>query len=420
MAPKKPRLTTRRRSVLVWTLVVLATILALVGSLTVWSKQQLLNTDKFTSSSAKLLANDEIRATLSTRLVDLLSQRVDVKAQLEQQLPPRAQGAAPVIAAAIQNSTGEIINAFLATAQAQALWEQVIRRAHGALVNVLEGDPAGPISTANGNVVLDLRPFLQRIAQRLGIEDRLNARASPDTGEIVLLRSDQLDAAQTSVTVLNKLSVWIAIIVVALYALAVYLARGRRRLMLTAVGVGLLFVGVLLALIRRVVGDAIIDSVVKTEASKPAVHAAWLIETDLMRDIAIALLVYGLFAVLAAYLAGPSRGAVAVRRWLAPTFKERPWLVYSVAAFLFLLFLAWGPGSGTRQLSGVLILAALLALGLEVWRRQMVHELAVAEPRGSADGEGRLEDLERLARLRSSGALTESEFEAQKAALLGT
>jgi hypothetical protein len=39
---------TRRRSVVIWTLIALASLLALVSALTVWSKQQLLDTDKFT------------------------------------------------------------------------------------------------------------------------------------------------------------------------------------------------------------------------------------------------------------------------------------------------------------------------------------------------------------------------------------
>jgi hypothetical protein len=365
---------TRRRSVAVWTLIVLASLLALISALTVWSKQQLLDTDKFTTSSAKLLANDEIRATLSNRLVDLLDQRVDVQAQLETQLPPRAKGAAPAIAAAIQNSTGQVINAFLGTAQAQALWERINRRAHGALVNVLEGKNAGAVSTANGDVVLDLRPLIQRIAERLGVGDRLKQRAPPDAGEIVLLKSNQLDAAQKSVRVLNALSSWLWFAVVALLALAVYLAHGTRRTMLEAVGLAVLIVGVLLLIIRRFVGDAIVDSLVKTESNKPAVHAIWLIETDLLRDIALALVFYGLFALIAGIVAGPSRPAVALRRSLAPTWRDRPVLVWITATVLFLVFIAWGPSGGSRRLLGVLILAALLALGLEVWRRQTLRE----------------------------------------------
>jgi hypothetical protein len=368
---------TRRRSLVVWTLIGLASLLTLVSALTVWSKQQLLDTDKFTSSSAKLLANDQIRATLSNRIVDQLNQRIDVQSQLEQTLPARAKGAAPAIAAAIQNSAGQVINAFLGTAQAQELWERANRRAHTALVNVLEGKDAGPISTANGDVVLDLRPLIQRVAERLGVGERLKARAPPNSGEIVLLKSNQLDAAQTAVSALNALSSWLWLAVVALLALAVYLAHGKRRTMLEAVGFALLTVGVLLLIIRRFVGNAIVDSVVNVESSKPAVHAIWAIETDLLRDLALAILFYGLFALLAGILAGPSRAAVGVRRWLAPTWRERPYLVWLVAGFLFLVFIAWGPSGGGRRLLGVLILAVLVALGLEVWRRQTLREFPV-------------------------------------------
>lgn len=365
---------TRRRSFLVWTLIILAGLLALVSSLTVWSREQLLNTDKFTSSSAKLLANPEIRATLSTRLVDALSQRVDVQSQLEARLPPRAKGAAPAIAAAIENSTAQVINAFLGTAQAQELWERVNRRAHGALVNVLEGKDAGPISTANGNVVLDLQPMLEEIANRLGVGAKLKERAPPGSGQIVLLKSDQLSAAQTGVKILKALSSWLAFIVVALLALAIYLAHPRRRVMLEVAGFTLLVVGVLLLIIRRFVGNAIVDSLVKVESSKPAVHAIWAIETDLLRDLALALVLYGVVALLAGFVAGPSRIAVWLRRWLAPTWRQRPYLVWLAAGFVFLLVIAFGPASGNRRLLGVVILAALVGFGLEVWRRQTLRE----------------------------------------------
>src|SRR5262245_47236290 len=283
---------TLRRSIAVWTLIVLASLLALVSALTVWSKQQRLDTDKFTSSSAKLLANDEILATVSNRLVDLLNERIDVQTQLEQNLPPRAKGAAPAIAAAIQNSAGQVITAFLGTAQAQEIWERVNRRAHTALVNVLEGKDAGPVSTQNGDVVLDLRPLIQQVADRLGAGWRLKGRAPPGSEEIVLLRSDQLDPAQTGVRILHALSSWLWLAVVALLAAAVYLARGTRRTILMGAGAALLIVGVLLLIIRRFVGNWIVDSLVNVESSKPAVHAIWLIETDLLRDIALALLFY--------------------------------------------------------------------------------------------------------------------------------
>jgi hypothetical protein len=365
------------------------------------------------------LANDQIRATLSTRLVEALNQRVDLKTQLQESLPPRAKSAAPVAAAAIQNSAGRVIDAFLATSEAQKLWEQVVRRSHTAVVKVLEGKDAGPISTENGDVVLDLRPFIERVATRLGVEDRLKANASPTAGQIVILRSDQLSAAQTAVKVLKRSSVWLVLIVLALYALAIYLARGTRRTKLEIAGFSFILVGLLLIVVRRVVGHAVVESLVQTETSKPAVNAIWLIETDLLRDLGLALIGYGLVAVIGAILAGPSRVAVTVRRWLAPSFRDRPGVVYGVATLAFLLIIILGPTGASRQWLGILVLGGLLALGIEVLRRQTIREFpASAAP--ATNGEGRLDDLERLAALRSSGALTESEFEAQKAALLST
>jgi hypothetical protein len=49
-------------------------------------------------------------------------------------------------------------------------------------------------------------------------------------------------------------------------------------------------------------------------------------------------------------------------------------LIWIGATVLFLVFLAWGPSGGARRLLGTLILAGLLALGLEVWRRQTLTE----------------------------------------------
>ena len=141
-----------------------------------------------------------------------------------------------------------------------------------------------------------------------------------------------------------------------------------------AVGVSLLIVGILLLIVRRFVGNAIVDSLVQVESSKPAVHAVWLIETDLLRDIALALVFYGLFALIAGIVSGPSRAAVALRGGLAPTWRQRPVLVWITATVAFLVFIAWGPSGGGRRLLGVVILAALLALGLEVWRRQTLRE----------------------------------------------
>jgi hypothetical protein len=368
----------KRRGVLVWSLFVLATILLFVSSLTVWSKRQLLDDQAWANSSTQLLANDEVRGAIAQKLSDGLFQRIDVEAQLRQRLPKRSQGIAPALAATLQNSVGPAAaDRLLQRPRVQTLWENANKRAHAAVVRVLEGKDLGKngnISTANGVVTLDLRPAITRLATRLGVEDRLKANADPNAGQLVIMKSDQLGAAQTAVKILKALSSLLVIVVFALFALAIYLSQGRRRLLLAATGASFLFVGLVIASLRRFIGGAVVDSLVKTQANKHPVSVIWAIESSVLRDIAIILVAYGALVLLATVLAGQNRPAVAVRRWLAPSFRDHPIVVWATAAAVFLILLAWGPTAGDRRLLGVAILAVTTAIAVEALRRQTLRE----------------------------------------------
>ncbi len=325
---------------LVWVLFALATILLFVSSLTVWSKRQLLDDDAWAHSSAQLLANDEVRGAIAQKLSDALFQRVDVEAQLRERLPAQRKGTAAVLTAALQNTVvPTAADRLLQRPRVQALWENANKRAHAAVLRVLEGKDLGKngnISTANGEVTLDLRPAIMRLATRLGLEDKLKANADPNAGQLVIMKSSQLSAAQTAVKILKALSSLLLIAVVALYALAIYLAQGRRRLLLGATGASLVLVGLVIASLRRFLGGAIVDALVKTEANKQPVRVIWSLETTVLRDIAVILVVYGALVLLATALAGSNRLAVAFRRWLAPSFRHHPIVVWVAALFVFL------------------------------------------------------------------------------------
>jgi hypothetical protein len=368
----------KKRGVLVWCLFGLATILLFVSSLTVWSKRQLLDDDAWADSSTQLLANDDVRGAIAQKLSDGLFARVDVKAKLREGLPPRAQGAASALAATLQNTVGPAAaDRLLQRPRVQTLWQNLNKRAHAGVVKVLEGKDLGKngnISTANGEVTLDLRPAITRLATRLGVEDKLKANADPNAGQLVILKSDQLDAAQTAVKILKSLSSLLLIAVFALYALAVYLARGRRRLLLGATGASLVFVGLVIGSLRHFLGGVIVDSLVKTAANKHPVSVIWAIETSVMRDIAVILVIYGALVLLATVVAGPNRPAVAIRRWLAPSLRHHPIVVWLAVLALFLILLAWGPTAGDRRLLGVAILAATTAVAIEALRRQTLRE----------------------------------------------
>jgi hypothetical protein len=367
----------KKRGFLVWGLFALATILLFVSSLTVWSKRQLLDNQAWTNSSTQLLANDEVRTAVAQTLVDRLFQRVDVEAQLRARLPERSQAAAPVLASALESASVRAADRLLQTEQAQTLWKVTNERAHAGVVKVLEGEDLGKngnISTANGAVTLDLRPLITRLATRLGVQDKLKANADPNAGQIVIMKSSQLKTAQTAVRLLKALSSLLLIAVVALYALAIYLAQSRRRLLLGATGASLVFVGLVIAALLRFLGPVVVDSLVKVEANKHPVSLILAIETSLLRDIAILLVIYGLLILLATVIAGPNRPSVAVRRWLAPSFRHHPVIVWLTALAVFLILLAWGPAAGNRGLLGAAILAATTAIAIEALRRQTLRE----------------------------------------------
>lgn len=358
----------RNRAIAVWTLVIVASVLMLLSSLTIWVKRQALETNAWTNASGQMLANDEIRQQLSLYLVDTLFSSADATARIEQALPANRQGLAPVISGALQNVAVQAADRLLQTPQIQALWEEANRRAHQDLMDILNGKDKGRFETANGEVVLDLSPLVTRLSDRFGVQ------ASPDAGKITILKSGQLKTAQRSLKVLKFLSVFLLLLVLFLYGLAIYLARGHRRRILRAIAASFLLVGVSILVIQRITGGFVVDSLIKTDAVRPAGSAAWGIGTQLLRSVAYAIILYGVAGLIGAWLAGPTRWAVAARRRLAPVFEEQAWLVYGAVALLFLLVLAWGPTRATREWWGILLLGGLLFFGVAMLHRQTVRE----------------------------------------------
>jgi len=369
---------TRKRAIAVWTLVVVASILMLFASLTIWVKRQALDTNAWTDASGQMLANDEIRGQLSLYLVDSLFNSADATAKIQQALPPNRAALAPVISGALQNVAVQAADRILETPQAQALWEEANRRAHQNLIAVLNGEDVRRFQTENGEVVLDLGPLVERLSTRFGFE------APPDAGKITILKSSLLKNAQRALKVIKVASVFLLVLVLFLYGLAIYLAHGHRRRILRATAASFLLVGVLVLVIQRVTGGVVVGSLIKTDAIRPAGNAAWGIGTELLRSVAYALILYGVAGLIGAWLAGPTRLAVAARRRLAPVLEDQVWIVYGAVALVFLLLIAWGPTRATREWWGILLLGGLLFFGVAMLHRQTVREFPAQKARPAA------------------------------------
>jgi hypothetical protein len=370
----------RWRRITVWVLIVLGGLIGLVSALTVWANRQALETDRWVATSSRLLEDDEIRGALSLYLVDQLYTDVDVAAELRGALPDEVKPLAAPIAGGLRELSVRAADSLLSRPGVQTLWREANRRAHEAFLAIVE-DEGQFLRTSEGDVVLDLRPLVEQLADRIGLtEAQVEQRLGPDAGRIVIMESDQLGTVQTAVELIRKLSVWLAIAILVLFALAVYLAEGRRRETLRAVGITFVVVGALLLVVRRVAGDWIVDTLATSEPVRDPASNAWLIGTDLLAGIAWTAIAYGAIVILAAWLAGPSRPAVWARRRLAPSLRDRPGLVYAVVGLLYLLVVAWGPTPAFRQPWSILVFAALTGLGVEAYRRLTVREFPAGTP----------------------------------------
>lgn len=362
----------RKHRALVAILIVVGSLLLFVSIFAIWAKTTLLDTDGWTETSAQLLENEEIREALGPYLTDQIFSSVDVTAEFESALPQNLQALAAPAAAGLQQLAERRSVVFLARPRVQEAWRFANQAAHEQFVKLVE-DKGQFVSSTGGVVTLDLGTVVDQIAQETGVGSRIAERIPEGAGQIVILKSDRLEQVQSAVHVLDILGTWLWVIALAVFVLAGFLARGFRRQALRGTAYGFLVVGLLLLIVLRIGQNRLIDALILNPEYRPAGKAAWAIVVSALRDTGRTVTGIGVIGVLAAWVAGPGRHAVALRRWLSPFMRDHVALVWGAFALVFLLIFLWGPTRATGSL-GTLVLLVFAALGLEALRRQIVRE----------------------------------------------
>jgi hypothetical protein len=362
------------RMVLVRVLVVLGALLAVVALLAGYVRYQALDTDTVEQTASELIADPEIRDEIAATMVDQLFANVDVEAALEQRLPPDQKALAAPITGAVRVGADRLAQQLLERPRAQELWVRTIAATHRNLISVLK-DERTSLRTEGGNVVLDLQPLLIQLGERVAIVGDIDQRllSNPDAGRITIVESDQLETAQDLTRILDFLGLWLWVVPIALWAIAVWLAKGRRRDILRMIGFSAILAALLVLVVRRVVGSIVVDELATTESVEGAVADTWDIVTGLLREGALTLMGIGVLLLVAVWIAGPSRYATGTRKWLAPHIA-RAELAFGGAAALLALLVWWGPTAQTQRWQLILLTAVVLALGVEVLRRQTAKE----------------------------------------------
>jgi len=236
---------------------------------------------------------------------------------------------APTLAGAINGYVHSAVHKLITSPGFANAWVQVNRVAHQTLVQALSGQ-GGAILVSNGQVTLDLAPFIAIVKQDLAKRGFTLVNSLPPIHPtIALFSSKTLVQAQTLYRLINDLKIVLPIATLVLLAAGVYIARHHRRALIGA-GLGfaasMLVLGAALLIFRGVYLNSVPNSVFPSDAAAAAYDT-------LVRFIKIALralLLLGLVVAIAAFFTGPSVTAVRTRagfvkgfNWIRSTGERR-------------------------------------------------------------------------------------------------
>jgi hypothetical protein len=298
------------RKVAVALLLVVASILAPLAVISVWTRNTLLDTDQYVDTVGPLAKNEAIIDAAARNISAALMSSTDVEAKIKDALPARAKFIAEPVSDSLETLVDRVAVRLLSSDQFQTVWARANRRAHDQVVDVLTGE-GKTVQTANGEVVVNLTPVVERVKKKLNdlgidvFDDVSPQRISP---RLVLFQSDELEQAQSLTNLLQKGSIVLPIVTLLLYAAAIALSRSRRKTVLHA-GLGLA-IGMVVILTAFNVGRSLYLDAVKS-ANRDAAAAVYDQVLDFLRLSARTGFVVGILVAVGAWLAGP--GSLAVR-----------------------------------------------------------------------------------------------------------
>jgi hypothetical protein len=375
-------------------LIVIGCILAPLSVIGVWTANQVSDTNRYVANIEPLIHDPAIQNALTDKITVAITSRLNVSGRATQAADvltskglPRVgtllKTFAPTLAGAINSYVHSTVHKLVTSDRFAQAWVQVNTAAHQTLVQALSGQ-GGAIVVSNGQVTLDLAPFIAIVKQNLVARGFTLVNSLPPIHPtIALFSSKTLVQAQTLYRLINDLKIVLPIAALVLIAAGVYIAREHRRALIGA-GLGfaasMLVLGAALLIFRGVYLNSVPNSVFPSDAAAAAFDT-------LVRFIKIALralLVLGLVVAIAAFFTGPSVTAVRTRaafvkgfdwirssgerrgvstgpagRW---TYAHRQALRISAVGLAAVIFVFQGRPTAASVI--VLVILLLLVLGL--------------------------------------------------------
>ena len=378
----------RGRRVLAAFFWLLASILVLVGGVSVWAHQSLLTDDGWGGIIGDAISDDEVTDAVSVVLVDRLSDSLGVNSLVADALPGPDLIANAVTAMAQERITEAVAN-FAQTDAFQDAFVNVNKAAHDAAMRTIRGGDSEALTSEDGVIAINIFPLIEGVLNSLqdagiidadreipdltnfeasgttvaAIEQALGRDIPDDAGSIVLIDSENLGAVQTVIRWFDSITGLALVLWVLFTGLALWLARKRVRMVLWLSG------GAIAALLAaRFLTRLLLEGVTRRQ---PELEARVLVSAiidaavdSLMWFTFVLMLVAAIVAVLAVVyerreeLQRPSMETPprTLGRWV----KDHAMVILGVGLGLIAVAVLWsigGPGIAMLTAAAMLLLA---------------------------------------------------------------
>lgn len=307
-------------------LIALACVLAPLSVTSVWASTVLSDTDQYVETVAPIADDPDVQAAIADEVTVAIMDNLDIDALTlealgvlaeQDNMPPRVADALPALAVplsqGIESFTHSQAERLLASPAFETVWDEVNRVAHTQVVTLLEGNEGGAVSAQDDTITLNLGPIIEQVKERLVAQGfELAERIPAIDRSFVLVQSEAITRAQRVYVVLNALGAWLPFIAVGLFAAGVYVARDRRRALLRgSLGVvaAMVLLGAGLALARTLYVETTPADILTAQSAGNVFETLVRFLRSSLRAVAVLFLLLA----VAAFMTGPSTGAVRAR-----------------------------------------------------------------------------------------------------------
>ena len=375
-------------SLIVFVLAAALTIPALVGH---WGHRTVIDAGRYIETVGPLASSPEVQEAVAGAVTQAVLDKVDTEKQVDELLTglfpdrPVIQGLSAPIAAGVNSAIAALIDRFVTSDAFQEVWLKLNTALQRGIVAVLSGETDGTVKLEGDQIVLDVSSLLGDVQTYLvdqGISAAGNITIPDNDRTIVLAEAPALAQLRLVYSLTSPLLEWLPLVIAALFALSIFLARRRARTTV-ATGIALLVAGVLVWQGLGIGETVFVDQLAGTVFA-PASTVFWNTLFVYLVAGTKAISLIGIAVIFAGWLSGRTSSARWVRdhitRGLSEISGRMPenlqgmlsdsivavrWAIYALGTLLIMLTDVLSPTSvlwTVALTAGLITLAELLAL----------------------------------------------------------